>query len=93
MAQTKADRSAAAKKAAVTRERNRERAEAGVQGKKSAASRQAGEARDSVTQAKTAAGKAASSVVSAAKHAGDAARSAGKAVASQAGAAGRKGSR
>lgn len=80
MAQTKADRQAAAKKAAATRKRNEVRAKSQAQGKKAASSRQQNEARDSLTDAKRAARGAVGGVTSAAKLVGKAAVQAGKSV-------------
>ena len=83
MPQTKADRQAAAKKAAATRERNRTREKASERGTKSAASRQGNEARAGATQAKQSANSALGGVTSAAKSLGGAAVSAGKSVATR----------
>lgn len=96
MAQTKADRSAAAKKAAATRKRNEAKAEtaASNRGKKAAATRQGKEAKKSADQAKQSAGQAKQTAVEAkdttssaighltgaAKSAGDAAFKASKSV-------------
>ena len=55
MAQTKADRSAAAKKAAATRERNRKKAGSQTAGKKSAATSQTKKAGQAGKQARSAA--------------------------------------
>ena len=52
MAQTKADRQAAAKKGAATRERNKKRAQSQKAGTKGAAKRQSNEASASAKQAK-----------------------------------------
>ena len=84
VAQTKADRQAAAKKAAATRKRNQIRDKAQSRGTKAASSRRRNEAKDSLSQAKSAASGAASRLGSAGKAAGDAATSAGKSVAGRA---------
>jgi hypothetical protein len=84
MAQSKADRSAAAKKGAATRERNRKKAESEAAGKKAAGTRQGREAADSVNQAKRTARGAMSGAASAVRLAGQAAKQGGKAVASKA---------
>ena len=55
MAQTKADRSAAAKKGTATRERNRKRAESQAAGSKSAATRQGNAAAEAAGQLRKAA--------------------------------------
>ena len=67
MAQTKADRSAAAKKGAATRERNRKKAESEAAGKKAAGTRQQREAGESANQAKSAALGAVSGAAAAAR--------------------------
>jgi hypothetical protein len=84
MAQTKADRQAAAKKAAATRERNRIREESEERGTKAAASRQSNVAIASLEQARRTAGSAAGGFVSAAKQVGTAATEAGKSAATHA---------
>ncbi|HWF52726.1 MAG TPA: hypothetical protein VG294_18930 [Solirubrobacteraceae bacterium] len=84
MAQTKADRSAAAKKAAATRERNRSRAQSEAAGKKAAGTRQSRAAGQAASQAKRAAGGAVSGAASAVRLAGNAAKQAGKAAATKA---------
>ena len=84
MAQTKADRKAAAKKAAATRERNRTKAKSQVRGTKAASSRQSNAAADSLNQAKQAATGAVSGLGTAAKRVGGAAVEAGKSVATRA---------
>ncbi len=76
MAQTKADRKAAAKKAAATRERNKTKAESQRRGDKAAATRQSNMAAESLNQAKRAAGSAAGGLFSAAKSVGGAAKQA-----------------
>ena len=73
MAQTKADRQAAAK-AAATRKRNQQRAKSSTRGKKATSTRQAKAAGASVGQAKRAAGTAVSGLTSVAKSAGKAER-------------------
>jgi hypothetical protein len=88
--QTKADRSAAGKKAAATRERNEKRAASKDQGRKAAASRFTNNARDSVNKARTEAGKAASSVTNVGKATAGAAVNAGRSVTSRAGLGGKK---
>lgn len=85
MAQTKADRSAAAKKAAATRERNQIREESSERGHKAATSRFQRQAQDSVKDARRAASSAASNAGGAVKSVGDAAFKAGKSVASRVG--------
>jgi hypothetical protein len=80
MARTQADRSAAAKKAAITRRRNRERADAQTAGTKGAASRQQHAAGHAADQARKAAGDVVESAKSAAGHTGDALKEAGKAA-------------
>ena len=90
MAQSKADRSAAGKKGAATRERNRKRVESEAAGKKAAGTRQSREAGESASQAKGAAKGAMSGAASAVRLAGDAAKQGGKAVASKAGGEQRK---
>ena len=84
MAQAKADRKAAAKKAAATRERNKTKAKSQKRGTKAASTRQGNAAAKSLDQAKKAASGAVSGVTSAAKHAGNAAKEAGKSVATRA---------
>ena len=84
MAQTKADRKAAAKKGAATRERNKTKAKSQTRGTKAASTRQGNAATDSLHQAKRAAGGAVGGLTSAAKHAGNAAKQAGKSVATRA---------
>jgi hypothetical protein len=81
--QTKADRQAAAKKAAATRERNRTRAESSQRGTKAAASAQSNRASANVDDAKHSANSAVGGIVSAAKSLGDAAVQAGKSVATR----------
>lgn len=81
MAQTKADRQAAAKKGAATRERNKKRAQSQQAGTKGAAKRQSNEASASAKQAKR---SAIGGVTGAVRSLGDAAVSAGKSVATRA---------
>jgi hypothetical protein len=81
--QTKADRQAAAKKGAATRERNRTRAESSKRGTKAAASAQSNRASANVDDAKHSASSAVGGIVSAAKSLGDAAVQAGKSVATR----------
>ncbi|MGI8593243.1 MAG: hypothetical protein ACR2ML_02570 [Solirubrobacteraceae bacterium] len=83
MAQTKAERQAAAKKAAATRKRNQSKARSQTAGKKAAATRQSNEAADS---AKQAGGSAVLGLAGAAKSVAHAAKQAGKSVASRVGA-------
>ena len=91
MPQTKADRQAAAKKAAATRERNAQKTRSQASGKKAASTRQARAAKSSANEARNALGSIAGSVVdgvtSAVKAAGTAVKEAGKAVATRAGVA------
>jgi hypothetical protein len=84
MAQTKADRSAAAKKGAATRERNRKKAKSEAAGKKAAGTRQTRKAAESASQAKRAADGAMSGVASAVRLVGQAVTQRGKAIASKA---------
>ena len=84
MTQTKADRQAAAQKAAATRRRNEVREESRSQGHKAASTRQGRSAKSGIDQARGAAGGAVKGLGSAAKLAGGAAVSAGKSVASRA---------
>ncbi len=95
MAQTKADRSAAAKKAAATRQRNQTRAQSRTKGKKAAATRQSHGAEQAASQATAQAKRAASGVVSGAKSAvrlaGIAAVQAGKAAVTRVSAADQSG--
>ena len=90
MAQTKADRQAAAKKAAATRRRNQVKAESRSRGKKAASTRQGNAAADSLKQAKRAGGAAVSGLTTAAKATGNAAKEAGKSVTSRAQSSSRK---
>jgi hypothetical protein len=90
MPQTKADRQAAAKKAAATRERNKTKAKSQARGTKAASTRQGNAAAESLDQAKRAASGAISGLATAAKHAGTAAKEAGKSVATRARVPGRK---
>src|SRR4051812_46489867 len=87
VAQTKADRQAAAKKGAATRKRNEQRASSQTAGKKSASTRQGKAAAGAAQDAKSAAKGAASGLAGAAKSAGSAAKQAGKSVATRAGVA------
>jgi hypothetical protein len=84
MAQAKADRKAAAKKGAATRERNRTKAKSQKRGTKAASTRQGNAAVQSLDQAKRAAGGAIGGLGSAAKSVGTAAVEAGKSVATRA---------
>lgn len=88
--QTKADRSAAGKKAAATRERNEQKAENKEQGRRAAASRLTNEARDGIDKARTEAGKAASSALNVGKATTGAAISAGRGLAARVGLGGKK---
>lgn len=85
MTQTKADREAAAKKAAATRERNRVKEESQERGQKAGASRQRNAATDSLGTAKHAAGSAVGGLTTAAKAVGEAVKQGGKSVATRAG--------
>lgn len=85
MAQTKADRQAAGKKAAATRKRNQATANAQSAGKKAASTRQRNEAADNAKNAKSAAGTAVTGVAAAAGTILEAAKKAGKSVASRTG--------
>ena len=85
--QTKADRRAAAQKAAATRERNQARAESSAQGTKAASTRQTNEAVDRVRAAKRSLSGAASGVRSAAGSTVGAVLEAGKALSTRATAA------
>jgi hypothetical protein len=84
MAQAKADRKAAAKKGAATRERNATKAKSQKRGTKAASTRQGNAAAQSLDQAKRAAGGAIGGLSSAAKSVGTAAVEAGKSVATRA---------
>lgn len=90
MTQTKADRSAAAKKAAATRERNQVREDSSKQGRQAAASRFRNEAGDSIADARKKAGSVVSNTTGAVKSVGDAAFKTGKSVASRVGLGGRR---
>jgi hypothetical protein len=81
--QTKADRQAAAKKAAATRERNRARADNSKRGTKAAASAQSNRASAHVDEAKHSANSAVGGLVSAAKSLGGAVVQTGKSVATR----------
>jgi hypothetical protein len=85
MAQAKADRKAAGKKAAATRQRKQTKTTAQSRGKKSASTRQARDARSSASRAKGAAGGSVKGLFSAAKAAGDAAVGIGKSAVTRAG--------
>jgi hypothetical protein len=87
MAQTKADRRAAAQKAAATRKRNKIKAESKARGKKAGATRQGNAAAESLGQAKRTASGAVSGLGTAAKSVGKAAKQAGKSAATRAGVA------
>ena len=89
MAQTKADRKAAAKKAAATRQRNQLRETSHTRGKKAAASRQQNLALRSLGDAKRTAGSVVGNVTGATKSVGGAAKQAGKSVATRVGIGGR----
>lgn len=84
MPQAKSERSAAAKKAAATRQRNQERARAQEAGKKAAETRQRNAASEaagqSVKQARSATKGAASGLAASARMAGDAVKLAGRAA-------------
>ena len=84
MPQTQADRKAAAKKGAATRERNRTKAKSQARGTKAASTRQGNAAVESLDQAKRAAGSAVGGLTSAAKATGNAAVEVGKAVVTRA---------
>jgi hypothetical protein len=90
MPQAKADRSAAAKKGAATRQRNQQRTQSAEAGKKAAGTRQKHDAQESAHQAKKAAKGAFSGVESSARYAGNAVLQAGKAAATSLGAARKK---
>ncbi len=87
--QTKADRQAAGKKAAATRERNEKKAESQQAGYKAAATRLQNEAADGVKKARTEFGKATSSVGNAAKASGDAVYKTGRSLAARVGIGGK----
>ena len=84
MPRTKADRSAAAKKGAATRERNKIKKRSQARGTKAAASRQGNAAAESLNQAKRGVGAAVGGVRSAAEAAGKAAKEAGKSAVTRA---------
>ena len=86
---TKADRQAAAKKAAATRERNQVRARARQQGHRAASTRQKNDAASALDQATSTAKGALSGLGNAGKLVGTAALHAGKSVASRAAGRGR----
>jgi len=71
--QTKADRQAAAQKAAATRKRNETRENAQLRGRRGVATRRRNEARDRLTDARKSASSGISELGSAAKSIGDAA--------------------
>jgi hypothetical protein len=85
-AQTKSDRSAAAKKAAATRQRNQQQTRAQEAGKKAAGTRQRHEAGASAGQAKHAAKGAFGGAAASVRFAGEAVKQAGKLAASTVGA-------
>ena len=87
---TKADRQAAAKKAAATRERNQARSQSSQTGHKAASTRQKNEAASALDQATTRAKGAFTGIGNAGKLVGTAAVQAGKSVASRAAALGRR---
>ena len=86
MAQTKADRQAAGKKAAATRARNTTRTRSQTTGKKAAATRQGNAATQNARQARTSANSAVGGLISAGRSIGEAAFQAGKSVVTRAGA-------
>jgi hypothetical protein len=86
MAQTKADRQAAGRKAAATRQRNTTRTRSQTTGKKAAATRQGNAATQNAQQARTSANSAVGGLVSAGRALGEAAFQAGKSVVTRAGA-------
>jgi hypothetical protein len=71
--QTKADRQAAAQKAAATRKRNETRAGASERGRRAASTRRRNEAIDHLTEARKSASNAASDLGTAARSVGEAA--------------------
>ncbi|MFN2613035.1 MAG: hypothetical protein ABR536_06680 [Solirubrobacterales bacterium] len=83
--QTKADRQAAAKKGAATRERNQVKSRSQEAGKNAAATRQKNEALAALDEAKSKAKGALSGLTSAGKLVGSAAVEAGKSAANRAG--------
>jgi hypothetical protein len=87
--QTQADRTAAGKKAAATRERNEKREASKEAGRKGVATRLVTEARENLDRARTEAGKATSSVGNVAKSTGGAAYKAGRSVAARVGIGGK----
>jgi hypothetical protein len=87
---TKADRQAAAKKAAATRQRNQVRARSRQQGHKAASTRQKNEAASALDQATSTAKAAVTGLGNAGKLVGTAALKAGKSAANLAAAAGRR---
>lgn len=95
MTQTKADRSAAGKKAAATRQRNQQRTQAQAQGKKAASSRHGHAAENAagqaVTQVKRAAGGVVGGTKSAVRLTSTAAVEAARAAAGRMGTADRRG--
>ena len=88
--QTKADRSAAGKKAAATRERNQKRAESKEQGRKATATRFGNDARDGLSKARSEASRAVSTAGNVGKATAGAAVSAGRSVAARVGLGGKK---
>ena len=87
---TKADRQAAAKKAAATRQRNQVKARSRKQGHKAASTRQKNEAGSALDQATSTAKGAITGLGNAGKLVGSAAIKAGKSVANRAAGAGRR---
>ena len=81
--QAQADRKAAAKKAAITRERNRSKAKSQDAGEKAASTRRGNEAAQDASRARGMAGQAAGTVLSAGKLAGGAAVKAGQSILSR----------
>ena len=88
--QTKADRQAAAKKAAATRQRNQTRAQSQRAGHKASSTRQKNEALGALDQAKSTAKGAVTGFGNAGKLVGSAAIQAGKSVVGRATAAGKR---
>jgi hypothetical protein len=95
MPQTKADRSAAAKKAAATRKRNQQKQESQAAGKKAAGTRQRHDAEAAASQARQAAKGAWTGAIggvqASARSAGEALKQAGKAAATTVGAIRKRG--
>ena len=88
--QTKADREAAGKKAAATRQRNEARADASAGGKKAGATRHANNATKSLREARRAAHSAVSEARNVAGSVGEAAVHASRSVVSRVGAVARR---